>query len=124
METERRERDPNAARANRKLGGQLGTYAGGLQWSPAFAEFIAPALPAQIAAQQANWRTWWLNPYLVRGVRKRLGSHVTDALVLLYTSGRNYEATAKRVGKPWEWLARHEPVAWRIAHDVALGRSS
>ena len=121
VETERRHRDLYAVANTRRLGGTIGTFAGGLRFSPAFGEYIHDVRPADVERMTANWRVWWRNPYLVRGVRKRLGSQVTDALLLLYASGRNYAATAKLVGKPWEWLARHEPRAWQAANKVAQG---
>lgn len=121
VETERRHKDPNALANTRRLGGSIGTFAGGLRFSPAFGEYIHDVRPADVERMTANWRVWWRNPYLVRGVRKRLGSQVTDALLLLYAGGRNYAATAKLVGKPWEWLARHEPRAWQAANKVAQG---
>jgi hypothetical protein len=121
VETERRQRDPHAMANTRQLGGAIGTFAGGLRFSPVFNEYIASARPSDVERITANWRYWWRNPYLVRGVRKRLGSQVTDALLLLYASDRNYAAVAKLIGKPWEWIARHEPRAWRAANKVALG---
>jgi hypothetical protein len=121
VETERRQRDPNALANTRRLGGSIGTFAGGLRFSPAFGEYIHDVRPADVERMTANWRMWWRNPYLVRGVRKHLGSQVTDALLLLYASDRNHKAVAKLIGKPWEWLARHEHIAWKTANKVARG---
>jgi hypothetical protein len=100
---------------------RIGRYAGGLRWSPAFGKYIANALPAEVRGMRASWKEWWHNPYLVRGVRQRLGVPITDALLLLYSSGRNYDHVARVTGRSWTWIARWEPVAWRVAHDVARG---
>jgi hypothetical protein len=100
---------------------RIGRYAGGLRWSPAFNEYIGNAVPRDVAAMQASWKEWWRNPYLVRGVRQRLGVPITDALLLLYNTGRDYDHVARMISRSWTWIARWEPVAWRVAHEVARG---
>lgn len=98
-------------------GARLGRYLGGLQWSPAFGAYIAPALPPMIASERCGWRQWWLSAYVVSRLRGPLGSHVVDALLAIYCDHADWYAEAARLQHSVSWLARKATWAFALARQ-------
>jgi hypothetical protein len=95
---------PFDARARRGIGDKPLSYAGGLEWSPAFKRYIGGVVPVTVAAERAEqnrqWYQWWTVPYVL----ERLKAH-------LETTPEDQDTVRAVV----DWMEHPQLEPWRIA---------
>jgi|GEM_PF-3392671 len=105
---------------------RLGHYAGGLTWSPAFREYIAPVLPASIREERlACWR-WWDSEYVTQGVLRAFAGQrdreAIAAILAVHRQHRDPKRAAAEYGHTVAWLVRMEQrIARYVRETYGLG---
>ncbi|MBF6588954.1 MAG: hypothetical protein IVW57_00300 [Ktedonobacterales bacterium] len=113
-------------RANGSHAARLGKYAGGLAWSPAFVEYIAPVVPNSVRAERLTCWEWWRVDYVHRGVLRAFPGmrdrQAIAAILAVRRDGRDMTAVATEYGHSAVWVSRTERrIARFVRHMYGLG---
>lgn len=113
--------DGNPERLSDGRARRLGTYGGGLVYSPAFNEYIAAQVPHTIAETRLTCWRWFESEYVYAAMLRAFPGDVDRlaiAAVLAYRrDGRDLSAVATSIGKSESWLCRKEKHYVRYARD-------
>ncbi|MGZ6321268.1 MAG: hypothetical protein ACXWQR_18455 [Ktedonobacterales bacterium] len=100
---------------------RLGTYGGGLVFSPAFNEYIAQQVPHMIAETRLSCWRWFESEYVYAAMLRAFPSDEDRraiAGVLAYRrDGRDLAVAATQQGHTTSWLCRKEKQFVRYARD-------
>jgi len=105
---------------------RLGTYAGGLRWSPAFREYIAPVLPDAVREERLVCWRWWESEYVASRVLQAFsGPREREAIAAILAVHRQHQdprQVAAEYGHTVAWLTRMEQrIARYVRQTFGLG---